>query len=81
MTKKYFHITNVPTLKHLPPNAPSMTVGTYVGSQTLIDSPVDSPLHGSSLTPGQLMTPACSPFMRIRQMHKLDKNSDLPPVH
>lgn len=71
--------TNVPILKHLPSNASSLTVCAFVGSQTLIDSPVDSPLHGSSLTPGQLMTPACSPFTQIRQMHKLDKNQTFPP--
>jgi len=71
--------TNVPILQHLPPNASSLSVGAFLGSQTLMDSPLESPLHGSSLTPGQLITPACSPCTHIRQMQKIDKKQTFPP--
>ena len=67
--------SNVPILKHLPPNASSLDVGAFAcGSQTLFDGPldgldqggVDSPHHGSCLTPSQLYTPTCSPHPQIR---------------
>lgn len=70
--------TNVPLLKQLPSNATSLKVDAFVGSQTLFDSPIDSPLHGSCLTPGQLMTPACSPFTQIRQKNNGDRNQSFP---
>jgi len=69
--------SNVPILKHLPPNASTLDVGAFAcGSQTLFDGPldgldhggVDSPLHGSCLTPSQLYTPTCSPHPQIRQV-------------
>jgi len=71
--------TNVPILRQLPPNASSLEVCAFVGSQTFLDSPIDSPLHGSCLTPGRLMTPACSPFTQIRKMNEIDKNQSFPP--
>ena len=55
--------TNVPILKHLPANAASLDVGAFAASsQTLFSSPMDSPLHGSCLTPSQLLTPLSSPL-------------------
>jgi len=77
--------SNVPILQHLPPNASSLDVGAFAcGSQTLFDGPLDgleSPLHGSCLTPSQLFTPAASPLTNIRhhQMQSSD-NQNLKPV-
>jgi len=77
--------SNVPILQHLPPNASSLDVGAFAcGSQTLFDGPLDgleSPLHGSCLTPSQLFTPAASPLTNIRhqQMQPSD-NRNLKPV-
>merc|ERR1712106_452873 len=34
-------------------------------SSSPLDSPLPSPLHGSCLTPRQLMTPTCSPLPRV----------------
>ena len=70
--------TNVPILRNLPPNASSLDVCAFVGSQSLFDSPLDSPLHGSCLTPGQLMTPVCSPFPQARQLNKSEEMQALP---
>ena len=54
--------TNVPILKHLPENAASLDMGAFAASsQTIFSSPLDSPLHGSCLTPSQLLTPVNSP--------------------
>jgi len=63
--------SNIPILKKLPPNASSLSVGAFLGSQSLFDTPLDSPLHGASLTPGQLMTPASSPMPQPRRMSDL----------
>jgi len=71
--------TNVPMLKHLPSNAASLSVCAFVGSQTLLDSPSESPLHGSSLTPTQLATPECSPCTQVRLLNRLEKVRNLPP--
>jgi len=68
---------NIPLLKHLPSNAASLSVCAFVGSQTLLDSPADSPLHGSSLTPTKLSTPTCSPSQQAR--HRLEKNKIITP--
>jgi len=68
---------NIPLLKHLPSNASSLSVCAFVGSQSLLDSSADSPLHGSSLTPTKLCTPASSPAQQVR--HRLEKTKITTP--
>ena len=54
--------SHVPILKHLPPNSAALDVGAFaVDCQTVLESVEASPLHGSCLTPSQLVTPLHSP--------------------
>lgn len=73
--------TNVPILRHLPANAASLDVGAFAGSRQTIfsSSPRDSPLHGSCLTPSQLLTPVNSP-LTSRQLSSGNGNGTTVPL-
>ena len=49
-------------LRKLPASVVGLEFGALAGSPGIYDSPYGSPLHGSSLTPSQLMTPVGSPM-------------------
>ena len=49
-------------LRKLPASVVGLEFGALAGSPGSYDSPYGSPLHGSNLTPSQLITPVGSPM-------------------